>query len=361
MAPIPYVWGMAPRSTAKVAEAATTTQEDLIAAVNKQFGPGSLSVASSADFQVRRWPTGVLPIDILLDGGIPAGRMLEVYGPYSTLKSYVLYKAFASVQAGGGKVALIDTEHSFDPQWGTSLGIDITSLPISRPTNAEQGIGVLEALVRQGYDLVGFDSIAAAIPRQHQEVAPGEDTQPGALARVMSKGLARVTAANKQTSVIFINQTRQKIGVTFGSPTTTSGGVAMGFYSSYRLSFTRIGKVTEDVQQWDGEKMAPAKRVIAHRIAATLEKSKLSAPHGDAVFLYDLRTAAVDDVGYLVAQGLERGLIERTTTGRWSIPGVRDEAIHGKDKFMDWMRANQAVVDWLTDEVMPTYVKAGSA
>lgn len=351
---MPYVGGM----TAHKTEPATT-QGDLIAAVNRQFGEGTLSVASSDDYVVRRWPTGVLPVDCLLDGGIPAGRMLECFGPYSTLKSYVLYRAIASVQLGGGKAALIDTEHSFDPQWGTSLGIDVDALPISRPTTAEQGIGVLEALVRQGFDLVGFDSIAAAIPRQHQEVAPGDDTQPGALARVMSKGLARVTAANKRTSIIFINQTRQKIGVTFGSPTTTSGGLAMGFYAAYRVAFTRIGKITEDVQQWDGEKMGTAKRIIAHKIQATLEKSKLSAPHTDAVFLYDLRTAAVDDLGYLVAQGLERGLIERTTTGRWSIPGVRDEAIHGKDKFLAWIRANQAVTDWLTDEVVPTYVKAG--
>lgn len=325
---------------------------ELMAAINKQFGDGAISLASAPDMQVTRWSTGVLPIDHILDGGIPRGRFIEVYGPYSTLKSYVLYKALGVTQKAGGKVALVDTEHSFDPEWAMELGLDPDGMLISRPETAEQGIGVMEALVRQRYDMVGFDSIAAAIPKQHQEVAPGEDTQPGALARVMSKGLARLNAANKQTSAIFINQTRSKIGVSFGSPTTTSGGVAMSYYASARLSFTRTGKITEPYKQWNGEKYEDTKRVIGHRIKATLEKSKLSAPHADAIFTFDLRTGEVDDTGYLLAQCLERGLVQRSKAGHYMIPGVLDKTIHGKDKFDQYLHANPEVLEWMAGEIL---------
>lgn len=334
------------------------TPADLAAEINKVFGDGAVGLATDDDLAVKRWPTGVLPIDYLLDGGIPRGRFIEVYGPYSTLKSYWLYKALGAVQQQGGTAALIDTEHSFDPDWASDLGVNVGDLLISRPKTAEQGIGVMEALVRQHYDLVGFDSIAAAIPQQHQESKPGEDTQPGALARVMSKGLARLTAANRHTSGIFINQTRQKIGITYGSPETTSGGQAMAFYASYRMAFRRTGKITTDIKVWNGEKEVLQKQVLAHTISATLEKSKLSQPHTDALFTYDLSSGQVDDVGFLVSQGLSRGLLTRDSTGRWGIPGVMDGTIHGKGKFDMYLRKNGEVVQWLKDEIMPKPVLA---
>lgn len=336
----------------KKAVAQGNTQADLIAAINAQFGAGAITLASDQTLAVTRWATGVLPIDHILDGGVARGRFIEIFGPYSTLKSLVAYKALGTTQKNGGRVALIDTEHSFDPDWATDLGVDVKTLMVCRPETAEQGIGIMEALIRQKYDMVVFDSIASAIPKQHQEVAPGEDNQPGALARVMSKGLARLNAANTQTAAIFINQTRQKIGVTFGSPVTTSGGLAMGFYASARLSFTRIGKITEPTKKWDGEKFVDAKKVIGHKILATLEKSKLSAPHTDAYFVFDLRTGEVDDRGYLVAQGIERGYLTRTTTGMYDIPGVLDKPIHGKAKFDAYMDDNEEVEAWLLDQMM---------
>ena len=349
------------KTAAATKTAAAPGPADLMAAINKQFGAGAVQMASDDDLVVKRWPTGVLPIDVLLDGGIPRGRFIEVYGPYSTLKSYWLYKALGAVQRQGGKVALIDTEHSFDPEWAEQLGIDVKHLMISRPEVAEQGIGVMEALIRQRYDLVGFDSIAAAIPRQHQEVAPGDDTQPGALARVMSKGLARLNAANRHTSAIFINQTRQKIGVSFGSPVTTSGGLAMQFYASYRMSFRRSGKITETIKAWDGTAEVEGKRVLAHKIVATLEKSKLSAPHQDTHFTYDLTTGEVDDVGFLIAQGLDRGMITKTSGGHWDIPDVLEKPVHGREKFDAWVRETPEVIEWLRDQILPQHVLATAA
>lgn len=315
-------------------------------------------MASDPDLEVRRWPTGLIPLDYALDGGIPRGRFIEVYGGYSTLKSYFLYAALGAVQKQGGKVGLIDTEHSFDPEWATELGVNVNDLYISRPQVAEQGIGVLEALIRNKFDLVGFDSIAAAIPKQHQEVAPGEDTQPGALARVMSKGLARLNAANKHTAAIFINQTRQKIGVTFGPTETTSGGKAMEFYASYRMSFRRTGKVTQDIEVFDGKAMAKAKQVVAHNIAMTLDKSKLSAPHRETWFDYDLTTGKIDNRSFLLAQGIERGMITRSSAGHWNVPSVMPKPIHGKDNFYAYLDKNPEVEEWLMTEIMPTPILA---
>lgn len=353
---------MPPRKKTAASPAASGSPADeaqaLMNEINKVFGDGAVTTAADEDLAVKRWATGILPLDFALDGGIPRGRFMEVYGPYSTLKSYYAYCAMGSVQRQGGRVALVDTEHSWDPDWGRRLGVDVDKVLISRPENAEQGVGVMEALIRQKFDLVVFDSIASAIPRQHQEVMPGEDTQPGALARVMSKGLARLNAANKHTSAIFINQTREKIGVSFGSPITTSGGKAMGFYASYRLSFVRTGKVTEDFEQWDGKKFRPAKRVVAHQISCTLEKSKLSAPHSEVWFTYDLTTGQVDNGGWLIGKGLELGLIHRTKTGHWTIPGVLDDSIHGQAKFDQFIADNPEVIEWLTEEIMPTYETA---
>lgn len=334
-------------------EAQAMDLQTLMGAVNGVFGAGSLTLATDPDLEVRRWPTGIAPIDYVLDGGVPRGRFLEFYGPYSTMKSYVLYKALGACQQAGGKVGLIDTEHSFDPEWATALGVDVSRLPISRPETAEQGIGVLESLIRQNFDMLGFDSIAAAIPQQHQESKPGEDTQPGALARVMSKGLARLNAANKHTAVIFINQTREKIGVSFGSPTTTSGGKAMGFYASYRLSFVRIQSIKEDVERWDGQKNVKQKLTVAHKIQATLEKSKLSRPQADVIFDYDLRHGQVDDRGFLVARGLEDGLVTRSSSGHWDIPGVLEKPIHGAPKWTAYLDDNPEVTEWLRENVMP--------
>lgn len=347
------------KKTAAPDEAQQVKPADLAAMINKQFGPGAVTMGSDPDLMVKRWPTGLVPIDYALDGGLPRGRFIEAYGPYSTLKSFFLYVSLGQVQQRGGKVGLIDTEHSFDPEWATDLGVDVDNLFVSRPETAEQGIGVLEALIRQRFDLVGFDSIAAAIPKQHQEVAPGEDTQPGALARVMSKGLARLNAANKHTTAIFINQTRSKIGVTFGPTETTSGGNAMGFYASYRLAFRRTEKINEDIEIFDGTKMKAAKQTIAHRISMTLEKSKLSAPHREVLFEFDLTNGRINNRAFLLAQGIERGLVTRSTAGHWQVPAVMDSAVHGKDKFYAFLNDNPEVEEWLLAEIMPTPTLAG--
>lgn len=350
-----------PRTTKKTTTSAKPTKQEALDAVLADIEalyPGSIMRANHPDLAVVRRETGVLPIDAQLDGGLPRGRFIEVYGPYSTLKSYYAYKALGKAQQRGERVALIDYEHSFDPDWGTACGIDVDGLLIARPKTAEEGIGILNILITQGYDLVVWDSIAAAQPKQYREAAPGDDDAPAALARVMSRGLARLTANNKHTTVIFINQTRATIGTTFGPQTTTSGGKAMGYYASLRMSFVRTGKITEPVKKWDGEKYTDGKRVIGHKISCTLEKSKVSAPYSECMFVFSLLTGEVDNVGWLIGQGLEKGLIERNKTGHTIIPGVMDKPIHGAKAFREYVEANEEIVEWLTEEILPSSASA---
>lgn len=329
--------------------AAPSAVSDIAALVNKVY-PGAMTTGSDPDLAVTRIPVGIAPLDDLLDGGIPRGRHVEVYGPYSTLKSYYAYKALAAYQKRGLKVCLVDTEHSFDPEWGEQLGIDTKRLEIVRPTTAEVAFGVMQALVTAGYDLIVFDSIAAAQPKQYAEAAPGDDDAPAALARVMSRGLRRITTINKHTSIIWINQQRATIGITFGPKSATSGGLAMGYYASYRLSFRRSGKITQPTQKWDGEKMIDAQKVVAHKIQATLEKSKLSAPYSDCHFTFDLTTGSVDETGWVVGTAMERGIIQNPSKGYWTIEGVLDKPIHGKDNFRAWVDENaEEVVPWLKE------------
>lgn len=346
-----------PKKKAAVADGRMTPQQ-IMDEINSVI-PGAVTTGSHEDMEVRRWPTGVAPLDYALDGGLPRGRFIEVYGPYSVLKSWWAYKSIAAVQAAGGRCGLVDTEHSWDPEWGARLGVNVDDLLVIRPDNAEDAILSLQALINQKYDLLVFDSIAAAVPNQIATARPGEDTAPGALARVMSRGLARLTAANKHTTVFCINQTREKIGVSFGSPTTTSGGKAMGYYASYRISFVRVGKIRVPIKKWDGEKMADSQQIVAHKIKATLEKSKLSAPNEDVVFLYDLQEGEVDEVNWLIGQALEAGLVIQKGA-YYDVPGVLDKPIQGRDKFVKWVKENPEVSEWIKEGIMPEFKEASA-
>jgi recombination protein RecA len=333
----------------------STVHADLAAAFNSVLGEGTVRLGNDPQFRTRFWPTGVLPIDYLLNGGLPAGRFIEVYGDYSTLKSMVAYHALGNVQRMGGKVALVDTEHAYDADWAEALGVDTDALLVERPETAEDSIKIMEAHIRDDYDLLVWDSIASSQPKQYRDAAPGEDLAPAGLARVMSNGLRRLNAGNKRTAVLCLNQTRINVGMTYGgSKESVPGGRAMPFFASYRVRLTRAGKVTEDTKVHDGEKLVGAKRVLAHKIKASLEKSKLSAPYAETWFLFDLSTGSVDVPGFLLSQGIERGLINEGVGGRFTIPGVLDKSVHGKPKFKQFMQDNPEVIDWLTSEVMGT-------
>jgi recombination protein RecA len=328
--------------------------QDIAAQLNAVFGEGTVRLGSDPSLVVRYWPTGVLPVDVLLGGGIPAGRFTEIFGDYSTLKSYIGLRCIAEVQRLGGTTALVDTEHAFDPDWAHRLAVDTSALLLQHPPNGEAAVKITEVLIRNKIDLIVWDSVAATLPKAYQEATPGDSASeaPARLAALMSKACARLNAANSSTAILAINQTRVNVGMTYGGTRdVTPGGKALNYYASYRVRCSKAGKITVPIKQDDGEKMVDGKETVAVKIRASLEKSKLSAPHREALFIFDLMTGTTDDLGYLVAQGLERGLVVAPNS-RYTIPEAMDGSVHGQEKFKTWLAENPEVVTWLRDQIL---------
>jgi recombination protein RecA len=295
-----------------------------MAFINQQFGAGTMVPASDPRWEVKLLPTGLSPIDHLLQGGIPFGRFVMFHGDYSTLKSYVGLCAIASAQKRGLIAALIDTEHAFDPAWAKSLGVNLDDLimpPYDKISTGEKAIDMAESLIRGGVDLIVFDSVAATLPQVEQQQSMEEKTQMARQAALMSKAMRKLTAVNKKTAVIWINQTRVNIGVMFGNPESIPGGKALPFYSSYIVGLYKGAKVKSDIAVYlpnaDGK---PVKKVLkqttGQQIRAVLAKSKLNAPHRETTFTFSHATGSIDDWEYLANIALSEGLIgyER---GRW--------------------------------------------
>lgn len=329
-----------------------TRAKELMAEINKALGSGTVKLASDQSLVVKHLPTGVLPIDILLDGGIPRGRFTEIFGAYSTLKSYIALSCIAQTQSAGGVCALVDTEHAFDPVWATSIGVQVDDLIYQSPETGEEAVDVSEVLIRNGVDLIVWDSVAATLPQSESTKRMSkESVQPARLAALMSLGMRKLTAANKNTALLFINQTRLNVGVVFGDPETVPGGKALPFYASYRMALRKAGKVKESRDSFDetGKKVS-ANEVTGHRIRATLEKSKLSAPSRDTLFLFDLVTGQVDETGFLISMALEKGLIVHE--GRsWWILGEQKKTV-GAEQFRGYLDSNPAAVAKIKAELL---------
>ena len=324
---------------------------ELMAEINATLKGPVLKLGSDLDLQVEYLPTGVLPIDVLLQGGIPKGRFVEFYGDYSTLKSYVGLKAIASTQASGGVCALIDTEHSYDPGWAATLGVDTDSLIVQQPETGELAMDTAEALIRGKCDLIIFDSIAATLPQtERNKRLHDESVQPARQAMLMSLAMRKLTAANSKTAMVWINQTRLNVGITFGNPESLPGGRAMPYYASYRINMKKVGKITRDVQSWDGEKMVATKEQIGQKFKAIVEKSKLSKPFRDVYFTWDYETGEIDEVGFLIALGLEAGVITQSGAS-WEFEG---DKWRGKDKFKEAVVTTPGLQQAIREAVLPS-------
>ena len=329
----------------------STKAQNLMAEINAILKGPVLRMGSDLALRVEYLPTNVLPIDLLLQGGIPRGRFVEFYGDYSTLKSYVGLKAIATTQASGGVCALIDTEHSYDPSWAATLGIDTDKLIIQQPETGELAMDTAEALIRGKCDLIIFDSIAATLPQTERNKRLHEETvQPARQAQLMSLAMRKLTAANSRTAMVWINQTRLNVGVTFGNPETLPGGRAMPYYASYRINMKKVGKVTRDVQTWDGEKMVPTKEQIGQKFKAIVEKSKLSKPFRDVYFTWDYQTGEIDEVGFLIALGLESGDITQKGA-MWEFEG---QTYRGREKFKETVTEDQQLQVAIRSTVLPS-------
>jgi recombination protein RecA len=275
----------------------------VVGAVEKQFGKGAIMALGDegALEVVPTISTGSLALDLATGiGGYPRGRVVEVYGPESSGKTTLSLHAIAQAQRAGGVCAFIDAEHAFDVGYARSIGVETDKLFVSQPDTGEQALDIVEILVRSGaVDLVIVDSVAALVPRAEIEGEMG-DSHMGLQARLMSQALRKLTAISHRTNttLMFINQLRQKIGVTFGSPETTTGGNALKFYASMRLDVRRIGQVKV------GDEL------VGHRTRVKLAKSKMAPPFCEAEF--EIRYGhGVDTLSELIDLGLARGLVDK--------------------------------------------------
>jgi recombination protein RecA len=275
----------------------------VVGAVEKQFGKGAI-MALGDEGALEVVPTiasGSLALDLATGiGGYPRGRVVEVYGPESSGKTTLSLHAIAQAQRGGGVCAFIDAEHAFDVGYARSIGVETDKLFVSQPDTGEQALDIVEILVRSGaVDLVIVDSVAALVPRAEIEGEMG-DSHMGLQARLMSQALRKLTAISHRTNttLMFINQLRQKIGVTFGSPETTTGGNALKFYASMRLDVRRIGQVKV------GDEL------VGHRTRVKLAKNKMAPPFCEAEF--EIRYGhGIDTLSELIDLGLARGLVDK--------------------------------------------------
>src|SRR6202521_1238998 len=310
--------------------------EAAISQIEKDHGKGAIMRLGSRDIlvPVSVIPSGALSIDAALGvGGFPRGRVIEIYGPESGGKTTMTLHVIAEAQKLGGQAAFIDAEHALDPVYARKLGVDVDNLLVSQPDNGEQALEIAETLIRSGgVDIVVVDSVAALVPRAELEGDMG-DPQMGLQARLMSQALRKLTAivSKSRTCLIFINQIREKIGVMFGNPETTTGGRALKFYASMRVDIRRIQSIKE------GDK------VVGSRTRAKVVKNKVAAPFREAEFdiVYG---EGISREGDLIDLGVEKGVLEKS--GTWiSFGGERMG--QGRENARVFLKENKDIRDKL--------------
>ena len=277
-----------------------------LAQIERQFGKGSMMRLGDTDREpIPAISTGSLGLDIALGiGGLPRGRVVEIYGPESSGKTTLTLQVIAEAQKAGGTCAFIDAEHALDPIYAGNLGVDVDNLLVSQPDTGEQALEICDMVVRSGsVDVVVIDSVAALTPKAEIEGDMG-DTHMGLQARLMSQALRKMTGniKNSNTLVIFINQIRMKIGVMFGSPETTTGGNALKFYSSVRLDIRRIGSIKEGDEVVGNETRV---KVVKNKVAPPFRQAEFQIMYGKGIF----------HLGEIVDLGVKQGLVEKS--GAW--------------------------------------------
>ncbi len=320
--------------------------EVTIAQIEKQYGKGSIIKMDETNYGegVEVIPTGCLPLDVALGvGGLPRGRIVEIYGPESSGKTTVALHVIAEAQRLGGTAAFIDAEHALDPIYAQKLGVDIGSMYVSQPDTGEQALEITEQLVRSGgIDIVVIDSVAALTPKAEIDGEMG-DSFIGLQARLMSQALRKLTGitSKSKTLVIFINQLREKVGVMFGSPETTPGGKALKFYSSVRL----------DVRKTDTIKSG--QDVVGNRTKVKVVKNKVAPPFKTAEF--DIMYGeGISIIGCLIDSGIDMGIIEKS--GSWfSYNG--DKIGQGKENVKAYLQSHPELADEIDKLIREKLVK----
>ncbi len=317
--------------------------ETLVANTDKDFGKGSIMrLGANRDMNIETIPTGSLSLDIALGlGGLPRGRIVEIFGPESGGKTTLALHVIAEAQKRGGFAGFVDAEHALDPVYAKHIGVDIDNLYVSQPDNGEQALEIAEAMVRSGaMDVVVIDSVAALVPKAEIDGDMG-DSHVGQQARLMSQALRKLTAAINRSGciVIFINQLREKIGVMFGNPETTTGGRALKFYSSVRLDVRR----TESLKA-NGE-------VVGNHVRVKVVKNKVAPPFKEAEFdiMFGLGISREGDVLDLAAQS---GIIEKS--GAWYSYGG-NRIGQGRDNTKTFLKTHPEILDEVEQKVRARY------
>ncbi len=313
--------------------------------IERQFGKGSIMrLGAGTNLNVEVIPSGSLSLDIALGGGIPRGRVVEIYGPESSGKTTLAIHVMAEAQKSGGVAAIVDAEHAFDPEYAKKLGINLDELLISQPDTGEQALEIVETLVRSNaVDVVVVDSVAALVPRAEIEGEMG-DSMMGVQARLMSQALRKLTGAisKSKTTVVFINQIRMKIGVMFGNPETTTGGNALKFYSSVRMEIRR----KEQLKEGD--------TVIGSRTTVKVVKNKVAPPFkvGEFDILYNV---GISRAGEILDLGVAADIIEKS--GAWFTMG-EEKLGQGREAARAYLSKNPDISKKIEDQVRDKFLSA---
>ncbi|HET9168975.1 MAG TPA: recombinase RecA [Actinospica sp.] len=310
-----------------------------LAQIERQFGKGSLMrMGDQTRTPIEVIPTGAIALDVALGvGGLPRGRIVEVYGPESSGKTTVALHAVANAQRAGGLAGFIDAEHALDPDYAKALGVDTENLYISQPDNGEQALEIADTLIRSGaLDIIVIDSVAALVPRAEIEGEMG-DSHVGLQARLMSQALRKLTGAlnHSKTTAIFINQLREKVGVMFGSPETTTGGRALKFYASVRLDVRRI------------ETLKDGQEAVANRTRVKVVKNKVAPPFRQAEFdiVYG---EGISREGGLIDMGVEQGFVRKS--GAW-YTYESGQLGQGKENSRKYLKDNPDIADEIEKKI----------
>ena len=307
--------------------------------IEKQFGKGSImKLGDYSSKSVECIPTGSLSLDLALGGGLPKGRVIEIYGPESSGKTTLTLHAIAEVQKSGGVAAFIDAEHALDPSYAKRIGVDVDNLLLSQPDNGEQALEIVETLVRSNaVDIIVVDSVAALVPKAEIEGEMG-DSHMGLQARLMSQALRKLTGiiSRSHVTVIFINQIRMKIGVMFGNPETTTGGNALKFYASVRMDIRRTSQIKQDDV------------VIGNRTKVKVVKNKIAAPFREAEFdiMYN---QGISKSGDVLDLAINHGIVDKA--GAWF--SYQDNKIgQGREAAKLYLEQNPKIMDEVIDKIL---------
>ena len=315
--------------------------------VEKSFGKGAvMRLGDRPQGDVKVISTGSLPLDLALGvGGLPRGRIIEIYGPESSGKTTLALEAIANAQRAGGQAAFIDAEHAIDPEYAKNLGVDIDSLVVAQPDSGEQALEIADMLIRSGaLDIIVIDSVAALVPKAEIDGDMG-DSHVGLQARLMSQALRKLTSVLDKTgtTAIFINQLREKIGVMFGNPETTTGGNALKYYSSVRLDIRRIETLKNS-----------AGNPVGNRVRVKVAKNKVAPPFRTAEFdiLYG---KGISEEGSILDMGVERGIV--TKSGAW-FTYKGQQLGQGRENARGFLEQNPEIASQIEEEIKASFAAA---